>query len=402
MMKRLLNVAAVLGVVLAGSAGRGEATEYIYTTIDYPGADYTYAMGINDLGKIVGWYNVGGRSHAFSWTGGVFASFDHPTAASGGSGAYGINNSGQIVGWYDTVGADNLGAYLRDGNEYRQVAPLLGSAWTEACGINESANVAGWYRDAGGVDRGFLFDGTSYTTFTDPDAVTTWAFGINNAGVIVGMGWESTGLPHGFVRDASGNLTNFYVEGLPAGGGGINDLGQIVGSYSLPGGRWGYVLTGGVNATPDKIVPPGATDTLTYDINNLGQVVGYYLNASGMWGGFLATPIAAADFNKDGDVDGADLALWQGDYGLNADCDADGDGDTDGADFLVWQRQLNSGATAVADAASVGYGGVPEPTALALGGTWFVMAVLGRARRAACSRQPGASDCVAELSRLRA
>ncbi|MBX3427914.1 MAG: hypothetical protein KF688_19700 [Pirellulales bacterium] len=72
------------------------------------------------------------------------------------------------------------------------------------------------------------------------------------------------------------------------------------------------------------------------------------------------TAYLEADFDEDGDVDGADLTMWQGGYGLNANGDANGDGVTDGADFLVWQRQLGSGATSIAHAAGVGYDGVPE------------------------------------------
>ncbi len=50
--------------------------------------------------------------------------------------------------------------------------------------------------------------------------------------------------------------------------------------------------------------------------------------------------IGSADFDNDGDVDGNDLAQWEGDFGLNGDSDADGDADSDGADFLAWQRQF--------------------------------------------------------------
>jgi len=63
----------------------------------------------------------------------------------------------------------------------------------------------------------------------------------------------------------------------------------------------------------------------------------------------------SADFDGDGDVDGADFAQWRGDFGANDDSDADGDGDSDGADFLAWQRQFGSPpAMPAADA-------VPEP-----------------------------------------
>ena len=68
-------------------------------------------------------------------------------------------------------------------------------------------------------------------------------------------------------------------------------------------------------------------------------------------------PAFTADFDEDGDVDAADLAQWQGDFGANALSDADNDGDSDGADFLAWQRQLGSATPAVSANATV-----PEPT----------------------------------------
>ena len=57
--------------------------------------------------------------------------------------------------------------------------------------------------------------------------------------------------------------------------------------------------------------------------------------------------VDAGDFNHDGKVDAADLALWKTDFGTAAGAthmqgDADADLDVDGADFLVWQRQLGS------------------------------------------------------------
>ena len=77
----------------------------------------------------------------------------------------------------------------------------------------------------------------------------------------------------------------------------------------------------------------------------------------------------AGDFDNDGDVDAADLAQWEGDYGINGDSDADGDGDSDGRDFLAWQRNFGTGVPLVA-----GSQAVSEPTAwllLALGGVFI-------------------------------
>ncbi len=73
------------------------------------------------------------------------------------------------------------------------------------------------------------------------------------------------------------------------------------------------------------------------------------------------SPAFTADFDEDGVVDAADLAQWQGDFGVNALSDADADGDSDGDDFLAWQRQLGSPAPAAAANAPV-----PEPATLLL------------------------------------
>jgi hypothetical protein len=75
---------------------------------------------------------------------------------------------------------------------------------------------------------------------------------------------------------------------------------------------------------------------------------------------------SAADFQEDGDVDGADLDLWADGFGASGSAthmegDADGDGDSDGKDFLTWQRQCD-GNTAVSAAAH----DVPEPGGVTL------------------------------------
>jgi hypothetical protein len=69
------------------------------------------------------------------------------------------------------------------------------------------------------------------------------------------------------------------------------------------------------------------------------------------------------DFDMNGSVNGADLAIWRGAFGATNAADANGDGVTDGADFLEWQRHYGqswSPTTAIAQAA------VPEPTTAAL------------------------------------
>ena len=70
-----------------------------------------------------------------------------------------------------------------------------------------------------------------------------------------------------------------------------------------------------------------------------------------------------ADFNDDGDIDGADFLTWQQNHGsgtTQAQGDADVDGNVDGDDLTVWESQFG-GAPPLSAAT-----GVPEPTSLVL------------------------------------
>ena len=85
-----------------------------------------------------------------------------------------------------------------------------------------------------------------------------------------------------------------------------------------------------------------------------------------------------ADFDGDMDVDGFDLAQWQGDYNANGMSDANGDGRSDGLDFLVWQQQSGIDLTPLVPA----IGAVPEPTCAALVAGLVVAGIAGpRSRR---------------------
>jgi hypothetical protein len=76
--------------------------------------------------------------------------------------------------------------------------------------------------------------------------------------------------------------------------------------------------------------------------------------------------LLAADFNSDLSVNSADLSNWKLGFGMTTGAqrvngDADQDGDVDGADVLVWQRQLGSMTTVAVNA-----GAAPEPAAAML------------------------------------
>ena len=84
-----------------------------------------------------------------------------------------------------------------------------------------------------------------------------------------------------------------------------------------------------------------------------------------------------ADFNQDLLVNGADLLIWQANYGQAATAltgDANGDGLANGADFLLWQGEYTGSPASLAATGQV----VPEPALVLLVG---LLATLGTTPR---------------------
>src|ERR1700748_299958 len=120
------------------------ASAQSYTTVDFPGADFTFLNGgPNPEGTSVGFYGASGVIHGFTVKKGVFTSFDPP-----------------------------------------------GSTATLPAWISPQGVIVGSYVDSGGTVHGFILDGGNYTTVDFPGAAGTSLSGLSPSGEMAGSSCE--------------------------------------------------------------------------------------------------------------------------------------------------------------------------------------------------------------------
>ena len=178
------------------------------------GGHYSYAYGVNDSDRVVGWAEVslGGTQHAFLWDGSM-----HDLGSLGGtygfSHANGINNLGQVVGW--TATENGTRPFLYNGT--MQSLGTLGGNDGEALGINNLTQVVGWSPTSAGERHAFVHNGGGMLDLnnlipTSSGWTLTEATAINDNGQIVGYGTNPSGATHGFL------LTPATLHRLSTGG----------------------------------------------------------------------------------------------------------------------------------------------------------------------------------------
>jgi probable HAF family extracellular repeat protein len=133
----------------------------VYTAINVPGAQYTVALDINDLGQVVGYasYNGGDIIQGFLYDNGVFTTLADPNWI-----PQWINNDGEIVGHR------GLQYFIDDNGVFTDIN-VPGAAQTIVEGISD-AGVFGSYTVAYTGYSGFIYKDGVYTTVDDPNAST--------------------------------------------------------------------------------------------------------------------------------------------------------------------------------------------------------------------------------------
>jgi len=221
----------------------------VFVSIDYPGARDSEAFSINSQGDVAGYFQDANLAwHGFVLCQGEFTVLDDP-AATTGTFALGINDIGTVVGEYkvgQAFGQLGFAFFALRGGPYIQLFPP-GASRVFATSINSHKEIVGRLIDTTGRQLAWKLGFNGYTVFGYPGAAITNARGINSRGEVVRV-YNLAGINHGFVLPTD-DFTNFITIDFPGAATtralGINAGGDIVGTYTLPGSPdfHGFLLT---------------------------------------------------------------------------------------------------------------------------------------------------------------
>jgi hypothetical protein len=214
------------------------------TTFAPPGAVNAYAIAINNVGAVAGWYyDAGSVRHGFLRdAAGTIAVIEAPGAGNqlrSGTMVDSVNDAGYVSGHYfDSQGKTH--GFVRDwSGDYFDFAPS-GSTYVGVSLLSQNGEACGWYQDASSIGVGYVRDASGrITSFAAPGSASTQAAGINASGQITGTYTvEATGKMQGFIRNADGSFVTFALPGgtiFPSVIVGIADNGDVVGYYGSSG-----------------------------------------------------------------------------------------------------------------------------------------------------------------------
>ncbi len=203
-----------------------------YQTFDVNGLP-TQARGLNNQGRIVGFYDPEGNFNEFERAkDGAIATIAKDGTPLVGI-AQGVNPAGEFVGDYFRAPTETprRGGYKgKDAAFQSDVTLPFPAVRVAARGINAKGDIAGWFVDvAGGAAQGFVMKGGVTTVLNHPDATMTFVQGINNKGEMSGSWEDVDGNSHGFTLDS--DLVTWTSFDAPVGDQTqafqINNLGQI-------------------------------------------------------------------------------------------------------------------------------------------------------------------------------
>jgi probable HAF family extracellular repeat protein len=259
------------------------------------GGKHSAALGINNLGQVVGGSTLtifSSVSHAFVWKDGAMT--DLGALPGNVSQARDISDTGIVVGYSDD-GTSNDGRAIRAVRwDASGIQPIGGPA-SFANAVNDSGIVVG----GGGTRQALVWDGTSVTSVglgnTPAEANDINSYGnIVGRSAIPGPGSAFTEY-RAFLSDESSTLN---LGTLTTGGHsvafGINNHGVIVGATGV--NSRAFIWSEGVMTDLNSLIDPSAGWLLqeANAVNDRGEIIGFgTLEGVGVGRGFLLVPVNA-------------------------------------------------------------------------------------------------------------
>ena len=284
-------------------AGRANgAANYNFTTLDYPGlSNFNELLGINNGGRVVGYYGSGapsdpssgyliyppynaknfklleypkaggtiattannrrteagyfltpkGKAHGFVYVGGIWSNYEDPRVKSGDTKILSLNDSGMAIGTFK--GHSGSGVFALNVATGKFTGIDLPHSHGVATGINGNGDLCGYWT-AAGTQAGFVRKNGIYTQLSYPGAKSTKFLGITAHDYIAGSYVDKSGTTHGFL---------------------------LVSPLWKPGTMWKSIDD-----------PDAAGVTVATGVNIHKAIAGYYVDKSGTTHGFIATPTA--------------------------------------------------------------------------------------------------------------
>ena len=177
---------------------------------------------------------------------------------------------------------------------------------------------------------------------------------------------RTTRSPQGTSQPIDDDEQNMAFEGLMCAFDGRKAAGEFLATHI-----WQWDMPG--SSGSDWNMNPNGGDQPTNQ--QTAQWLSAFMNGTNLNPGII---VDNADFDGDGDVDGADFLAWQGGYGATgnaslAEGDANGDGNVNDLDLAIWQNQYGM-VSELAPYVSQ----VPEPTSIVVATLAFLAVVSSR------------------------
>jgi probable HAF family extracellular repeat protein len=258
----------VVGVSMNGNASHAfiYADGVMKALPALPDHPFDTASSINDYGQTVGVaYHVPAGpdldAHGFIYANGVISDIGSLTGTNGSSVAASVNNSGQVTGTSSAPGGGEY-AFIYSNGIMTSLGTLPGDSNSIGAAVNASGGVTGGSAN-GAHEQAFIYI-NGVMTAIGPGNLNSVGTAISASGQIAGYLWKCCYTAHAFLYSSGifadlGTLPgdmDSYAEGM-------NDAGQVTGHSDSSTASRAFLYSNSVMMDLNSLINPGLGITLT-------------------------------------------------------------------------------------------------------------------------------------------